>query len=67
MPTYGQTVKWRGSNGTLSVVRVNNCASAEEARSIAFRDATAFGWTPRKWWQWWRYGEESALIPSDFY
>jgi hypothetical protein len=32
----------------------------------AFYLALAYGWTPPRWWQWWRWNEEKRRLPEGF-
>lgn len=56
MATYGQTIHWTGWDFE-STVSVQGCSSSEEAFSEAVLTAKAMGWTPPRWWQWWRWSE----------
>ena len=53
---YGQTIEWSHRGSKLSVT-VNGCATPQEALGAAIRNAKLFGWTPPRWWQWWRWSE----------
>jgi hypothetical protein len=63
MPTYGQTITWHEASGNRSSFTVEGCATPQEALSEAIRCAKSMGWTPPKWWQWWRWSEH---IRADF-
>ncbi len=55
MTTFGQSITWTEyGNGCVTTITVNGRESAEQARKDAIEDALYFGWTPVKWWQWWR-------------
>lgn len=60
--TYGQTIKWTQWDGTKHAFTVSECESWEEARAIVVEWATERGWTPPKWWQFWRWGD-TRLAP----
>lgn len=61
MTTHGQTIAWTGGGGLdgaiTQSVSVEGCATREEAFSKAIQFAKDAGWTPPKWWQWWRWSE----------
>lgn len=57
MITHGQTITWTDFNGTRSSFEATGCVSAQAALREAIAGAKAFGWTPPKWWQWWRWHE----------
>jgi hypothetical protein len=59
MITYGFTIKW-GHNS----FGVSNQPTAEEAQRVCIEWATKHGWTPPKWWQWWRWGD--TKLPQSF-
>jgi hypothetical protein len=42
----------------LVAVTVSGCATPGEARREAWKEAEKNGWTPPRWWQWWRSAEE---------
>jgi len=52
---YGQEIKWTRFNGAKSFVSCFNCESIEIAQEQALKSAKQAGWTPPKWWQWWRW------------
>ena len=62
--TYSQSVRWTGRDGNVSVLTVNGYPTAEAAAAKAFHDAREFGWTPPRWWQWWRKGDTRAPAQS---
>lgn len=57
MITFGHRMEWSDFNGTKSTVNVEKCSSTQEALREVIQCAKALGWTPPKWWQWWRWGE----------
>jgi hypothetical protein len=57
MITYGQVIRWTRSDGAVLSVIVGDYGSHEEALRTAIDDAKSMGWTPPKWWQWWRWDE----------
>jgi hypothetical protein len=56
MITHGQKIAWNDRNG-YHAVEVSGYATAEEAKAEAIISAGGLGWTPPKWWQWWRWGD----------
>lgn len=50
------SVEWTDFSGTWSCITVSR-KTTEEAETAAFEEAKHFGWTPRKWWQWWRWDD----------
>lgn len=56
---YGQEVHWTDVDGSTSKVVVRNCTSHEQAIDLAFRQAKRTGWTPKRWWQFWRWKDTS--------
>lgn len=57
LTTYGYTVRWKDFDGTLHTVKIIEMRSMEDAKRYAFECAKKQGYTPRKWWQWWRWDE----------
>lgn len=57
MVSYGRTIRWYGLDGSVSTFTVDKCETPQEALSEAITSAKAFGWTPPRWWQWWRWRE----------
>lgn len=55
--SYSQLISWTSRDGTRTTVTVTGHSTHREALYIALRDAVAFGWTPPRWWQWWRWGD----------
>jgi hypothetical protein len=52
---YGQTIRWTNFWKTEEFeISVTGCDSLEKAKQIALEDAKQMGWSPRKWWRWWR-------------
>lgn len=49
---YGYRIKW-GDNSFA----VQGQPSPEEAKAMCIEWATKHGWTPPKWWQFWRWGD----------
>lgn len=55
--THDFAVRWTKFDGTTETAAVSGCESEAEARREAFRIARKNGWTPPRWWQWWRWGD----------
>lgn len=53
--TYGKTITWRSFGGLTVSAAASGCSSPEEAEREALDYAKQMGWTPAKWWQWWRW------------
>ena len=60
-PNWGCQVLWTELLGGHNEVRVSGYRSLQDARQAAKDLAIAAGWTPRKWWQWWRFGDTPNL------
>lgn len=58
--TYGYRIKWSRWDGTWNQVETCNHFDPDTAKSCAFEIAKQTGWTPRKWWQLWRWSDEEA-------
>lgn len=52
---YGQSVTWTSFWGDVSMVQVDSCENPEDATRFAFTVAKVQGWTPKRWWQFWRW------------
>lgn len=63
MTTYGQQITWRDPISTVTV-EVSGYSSPDAAFAAALDDAKAAGWTPPKWWQWWRWTESLRRDPT---
>lgn len=53
---YTRSVKWTnfdGAGGSWSV----QAETPEKAMMLALAASIRDGWTPPKWWQWWRWGD----------
>jgi len=53
------TIRWNTRDGTRHSVTVTDPdnTGAGAVRSMARMEAKRSGWTPRRWWQWWRWDE----------
>ena len=54
---YGQSIIWHDFDGARTEYNIDGCDTPEEARQLAIEAASYFGWTPPKWWQWWRWDD----------
>ncbi len=52
---YGWHIKWTKLDGSIERFSVEGAPSLEEAQRQVEEWATRNGWTPPKWWQWWRW------------
>jgi hypothetical protein len=55
--THGQEIRWTARDGTITVIGDQGCATVEDAQRGALERAKSLGWTPPKWWQWWRWDD----------
>lgn len=60
--TYGQTIVWSHWDGTQTRISVDDCATPEFAIERAMFAARIHGWTPPRWWQWWRWNDTRLEI-----
>ena len=51
------TIQWRDHPNHFAEVTVEGPVRDEELWPIAKQRAIERGWTPPRWWQWWRWGE----------
>ena len=58
---YGQTIEWRGRDGSVMRVRCTGYDNHHDAFLDAYESATRAGDTPRRWWEWRRWGEPDYL------
>ena len=54
---YNQTIIMTKFNGVESRWTINGCDSLQEAQEKCLEWAKKGGWTPPKWWQWWRWND----------
>lgn len=54
MTTFSAEIYWTQKDGTVTKVKVSGRESSEQAAKDVLWDALMFGWTPPRWWQWWR-------------
>ena len=54
---YGFNISWTHRDGSITTVEVYDHDSLDDAKKAAKESAIYFGWTPPKWWQWWRWDD----------
>jgi hypothetical protein len=55
--THSATIEWTDRDGSSGVLTVSGCNSPAEAWKEVEECARNMGWTPPKWWQWWRIND----------
>jgi hypothetical protein len=59
--SYGRTIEWNYQSHYVSIptntVTVSDCNTLEEATREVILFALNSGWTPPRWWQFWRWRE----------
>lgn len=60
MISYGQSVTWTDFNGNITRIEISGRSSMREAKRDALEHAKGCGWTPPRWWQWWRWNDTKA-------
>jgi len=53
---YGQKIIWHDFWRNWQVVHVSG-TNPEHVRKLAIDSAKEMGWTPPKWWQFWRWDD----------
>lgn len=67
--TWSYTVHWIKFPNKYSNMTSSGWETPEEAKKAALEFAAECGWTPRRWWQFWRWREPnphrqtSACVP----
>ena len=56
---YGFHISYTNFNGCKGSFSVTECDSMIEAVNKTIDFAKQCGWTPPKWWQWWRWGDSN--------
>jgi hypothetical protein len=54
---YGQGLAWTDITGRHHEITVSGCDTWEEAAREVIRLAEKDGWTPPRWWQFWRWND----------
>jgi hypothetical protein len=57
MAKYSAWRQWRDFQGSTYRVTVAGDGTVEEAKAHMDQAARDAGWTPARWWQFWRWGE----------
>ncbi len=57
MISYGFVISWSDFDGSRHSISVDQCGNPAKAFARALSHAIKMGWTPPKWYQWWRWGE----------
>lgn len=56
---FGWHIKWTKIDGSVETFAVDGADSVSAAQEKAIKWAARNGWTPPKWWQWWRRRDTS--------
>jgi hypothetical protein len=59
---YGQEITWTSITGDKARVSVDGGDLPEEAVAEAIKLAKRYGWTPPKWWQFWRWSDTRPTV-----
>src|SRR5678815_2329600 len=54
---FAQDILWTELSGTTTRVSSGWCDAEDDARQAAKSMAVKMGWTPPKWWQFWRWND----------
>jgi hypothetical protein len=63
--TFGQTIRWTEFGGIEHALTVNGFMTPGAATRAAIDAAKELGWTPRRWWQFWRYSDTKVTHNKD--
>ncbi|MFE1601308.1 hypothetical protein [Methylobacterium sp. ID0610] len=58
--THGATIRWSSRGHGTAQVTTGGYATREEATAAAVRIAMEKGWTPPRWWQFWRWRDRRS-------
>lgn len=64
MTTYGYSIEWTTRSGRQSV-GVDGCSTAIKAYEKTVQFAKDCGWTPPRWWQFWRWSDTRPKMPEE--
>jgi hypothetical protein len=64
MTTYGYSIEWTTWNGRQRVT-VTECSTPQEAYRETLDLAIRSGWTPPRWWQFWRWSDQRVVEPEE--
>ena len=59
---YGYRILWHDFNGGRSENIQFGFDTLGEAETKAWAQAKRVGWTPAKWWHWWRWNDIAGVI-----
>lgn len=62
--SHGISITQTSLDGTVQTWSVDGQPTREEAQRICIEAAIEGGWTPPRWWQWWRWGD-TRIIEDD--
>lgn len=62
--SHGFEIEWHPRWGETMKVSVDECPSPEAAKRECVLMARNRGWTPRLWWEVWRWGERHVELPE---
>lgn len=62
--TYGYAVHWTNFGGTKGVAEVSDMPTPQEAYRETLAFAIRCGWTPPRWWQFWRWSDTRPIEPE---
>lgn len=63
-PRFRYEIRWRPIPNAMTSVASGWAASEAEAKAEAWAMAIEYGWTPPRWWQWWRWSESQRVVPT---
>jgi hypothetical protein len=55
--SWTQTIRWHDRDGGMHTVESGSCVNKDYASFSAWLEAKKAGWTPPRWWEWWRFGD----------
>ncbi len=62
---YGYSIHWTQFDGTkqrVSAEWFDTLEEMERERAEAFKTLKKVGWTPPRWWQWWRWNDTRLSV-----
>lgn len=60
--SHSARIHWTQSSGDRIVLTVADCMTRDDAQREVTDWARSAGWTPPRWWQFWRWGD--TRLPS---
>ena len=55
---FGFFMQWSQSDGTKTSAFVCGCDTSDDSIIKCVEVAKSIGWTPARWWQWWRWNDK---------